>query len=184
MKEKLSELMDNELNDLDSLRLVRAMDGDRELRGTWERYNLMRAAMHKELSVVVSPDLADRIALTIAQEPPAHAVGISGTWRRPRLATLAAGMSIAASVAAVAIFTLQPLSINNGTQAPLVAQKAGSTSVSPTLVAKNSRPARQGTLNSYLVEHSEFGPSAGMNGMMSYVRIVGYSDGKPQNGDK
>ena len=29
-------------------------------------------------------------------------------------------------------------------------------------------------LNAYLVEHSEFSPTSGMNGVMSYVRFVGY----------
>jgi hypothetical protein len=35
-------------------------------------------------------------------------------------------------------------------------------------------PDVENDLNLYMVEHSEFTPTSRMNGMMSYVRIVGY----------
>lgn len=183
MKEKISELLDEELNDLEHHRLMKAMQDDREMHGVWERYHLMRAAMRNELEVMVSPNMADRVAESIRAVQPDAAHPAGRSFRLPRYARAAAGLGIAASVAVVAIFTLQPSSLSNAPESSIALQK------SPALVAvagsaKLVKTPRQGTLNSYLVEHSEFTPNAGMNGMMSYVRIVGYGNSKPQNGDK
>ena len=96
---------------------------------------------------------------------------------------IAAGLAIAASVAMVAIFTLQPLSPADAPESSLALQKSP-TAVAVSGPAKVAPAPRQSTLNTYLVEHSEFTPNAGMNGMMSYVHIVGYGNSKAQNDDK
>ena len=79
---------------------------------------------------------------------------------------------------ALAADSRQPLSPAGMPEASLALQK------SPTAVAVSGPAPRQSTLNTYLVEHSEFTPNAGMNGMMSYVRIVGYGNSKAQNDAK
>jgi sigma-E factor negative regulatory protein RseA len=185
MKEKISELLDDELNDLEHYRLMQALEDNRELRGVWDRYHLMRAAMRKELDIMVSPGLADRVGESIRADQPYRGHPAGRTAGFPRYARAAAGLAIAASVALVAIFTLQPQSLPGVPASPLAALK------SPAPVAAGDaanflKPpaARQSTLNTYLVEHSEFTPNAGMNGMMSYVRIVGYGNSKAQNSDK
>jgi sigma-E factor negative regulatory protein RseA len=183
MKEKISELLDDELNDLEHYRLMQTLEDNRELRGVWERYHLMRAALRKELDIMVSPNLADRVGESIRAHQPVMARPAGRPFRFPRYSRAAAGLAIAASVAAVAIITLQPLSPSGVPESPMALQK------SPVLAglsepAKLVKPQRQGTLNTYLVEHSEFTPNAGMNGMMSYVRIVGHGNSKPQNADK
>jgi hypothetical protein len=49
--------------------------------------------------------------------------------------------------------------------------------------ARQARPEQQNALNPYLMQHGEFTPAAGMNGMLSYVRVVGrhsaISEGTP-----
>ena len=190
MKEKISELLDDELNDLEHYRLMQALEDNRELRGVWDRYHVMRAALRKELDIMVSPGLADRVGECIRADQPSLG-RISGGQLSGKAAGLTRytrpviGLAIAASVALVAIFTLQPQSLPGMSTSPLASLQ------SPMPVAVNDpanflkTPAtRQSTLNTYLVEHSEFTPNAGMNGMMSYVRIVGYGNSKPQNGDK
>ena len=47
MKEKLSALVDNELDDLDERRVMAALEKDADLRRTWERYHLVRSALHR-----------------------------------------------------------------------------------------------------------------------------------------
>ena len=183
MREKISELLDDELNDLEHYRLMQTLEDNRELRGVWERYHLMRAAMRKELDIMVSPTLADRVGERIRAGQPDTPLTANRPFRFPGYSRTAAGLAIAASVAAVAIYSLQPLSPAGIPESSLALQK----SLTPIAVSETSKLAkapRQGTLNTYLVEHSEFTPNAGMNGMMSYVRIVGYGNSKPQNGDK
>ena len=184
-KEKISELLDDELNDLEHHRLMKVLADNREMRGVWERYHLARAVLRNELEVMVSPNMADRIGESIGTMLPDVAHPVGRPVRFPRYARVAAGLAIAASVAVVAILTLQPMSPSSVPESTIALQK----SPGPGLVAV-SGPAslvkvpRQGSLNAYLVEHSEFTPNAGMNGMLSYVRIVGYGNSKPQNGDK
>lgn len=68
LHESLSAVMDNEADDLE-LRRVLAADGESEVRATWARYQLARAAMHKEL---LEPrlDIASAVSAALADEPP------------------------------------------------------------------------------------------------------------------
>ena len=49
LQESLSAVMDNEADELELRRVLAAAGDDAELRGTWSRYQLARAVMHKEL---------------------------------------------------------------------------------------------------------------------------------------
>lgn len=176
MKQKISELLDDELPESDSPGVLRGIVEDRELRGVWERYHLIRSAMRRELGIVVSPMIADRITAVIESE---NVVPIRRRFSgiiTPRLGKLVAGLAIAASVATVAIVSLQPA--KNEVQARRVADhqvaSASLASAVPAPVAPTERAAYQDALNAFLVEHGEVTPVAGMNGMMSYVRVVGY----------
>ena len=180
MKEKISELVDNELSRLEHYRLIRTLENDHELRGVWERYHLMGTVIRNELNVMVGPTLADRIAQGIRQETPASAYSIYFTSRLPVYTRIATGMAIAASVAVVAIFALQPLPPSGAPPLQVALQSPPPAVIAPAPVAP-VQAAPQGTLNTYLVEHSEFTPNAGMNGMLSYVRIVGHGNNKRQS---
>ena len=180
MKEKISELVDNELSHLEHYRLIRTLESDRGLRGVWERYHLISTVIRNELDVMVGPAVADRIAQGIRQETPASAYSTYFTSRLPAYTRVAAGMAIAASVAAVAIFTLQPLSPSSAPSSQIALQNPPPALAAPAAV-RPVQAAPRGTLNTYLVEHSEFTPNAGMNGMMSYVRIVGHGNNKRQS---
>jgi len=177
MKQKISELLDDELTDDSSHRVLRDIAEDRELRGVWERYHLISSAIRKELNIVVHPGLADRIAATIDAETVVPMRRRLTDIATPRVAKFAAGLAIAASVAAVAIVSLQP--VKSGAPAGQLAERsAASASLTSAQATKPERAAYRNALNAFLVEHSEFTPVAGMNGMMSYVRVVGYSNDK------
>ncbi len=68
LHESLSAVMDNEADELE-LRRILAADGESETRATWARYQLARAAMHKEL---IEPrlDIASAVSAALADEPP------------------------------------------------------------------------------------------------------------------
>jgi len=48
MKEKLSALVDNELDELETRRLLTALAADEALRATWGRYHLIGAMLRRE----------------------------------------------------------------------------------------------------------------------------------------
>jgi len=165
MKENISALLDGEGTDLESERALRALGADAALRAAWERYHLASAAIRRELDVVVSPGLAGRI-----HECLRHETQIEATRRffTPRLLKFSAGLAIAASVATVSLLNLPPLV--SPSAVPIARQATGKSTVAD---ARQTPPEQRSALNPYLVQHGEFTPAAGMNGMLSYVRVVG-----------
>jgi len=177
MKENISALLDGEGNDLERERALRALGTDPVLRGAWERYHLASAAIRRELDVMVSPGLADRLHERLQHEAQEN------TGRRrlsPRVLKFTAGLAIAASVATVAILNLPPLI---SPSAVSVARNASSPAVGKNTVAdaRQTPPEQQSALNLYLVQHGEFTPAAGMNGMLSYVRVLGRDSAATDN---
>jgi sigma-E factor negative regulatory protein RseA len=177
MKEQISALLDGEGNDLERERALRALGTDPALRGAWERYHLASAAIRRELEVMVSPDLADRIHERLQNEAQEN------TARRslsPRVLKFTAGLAIAASVATVAILNLPPLV---SPSAVSVARNASSPATGKSTVAEARQTPRdqQNALNPYLVQHGEFTPAAGMNGLLSYVRVIGRDSAATDN---
>ncbi len=199
MKEQLSALVDDELSEFEERRVLQALDRDPQLRGAWQRYHLIRAALVNELDHVPSPASTERLSARLAAEP---AIRARRSIRQlPRIAT---GLAIAATVAGVAIFGLQTLSppptatrtvsiaapsasapasaVSPKPAAPLVAggRAVESGAAIQTVRSASTRwdtpePKDEHMLDVYLVQHSEFA-SAGMRGMLPpYARVVGYS---------
>jgi sigma-E factor negative regulatory protein RseA len=182
MKEQLSALVDNELDELEERRVFAALKGDATLRNIWERYHLARAALRQDLGIVVARDLAERTAQRIAAEP-----SKSAAFQRSRITRLVGTLAIAASVATIAIAGVQWF--QQPKPLPLVTVAAKAPAPAPVQVI-NSATARNDTkdstaepeavnaLTAYLVEHDEFASTAGIGGMMPYVRVVSYDNDK------
>lgn len=160
MNEKLSALMDGELSEIEERRALDEMSKDARLRTSWERYHLIRAAITRQLEIVVRPGLTDRIYSGL-EDPVVQA-------RPPVHRRLMAGAALAASVAAVALYGIQ--SLQSPLSPPLPTPLAANQVTSP------ERP--EGRLNAYLVGHNEVMPIAGMGGMLPYVRVVTYDRDK------
>jgi len=176
MKEKLSALVDNELDDLDERRVMAALEKDVDLRRTWERYHLVRSALHQDLSMFVPQDMATRVAARIGMEPANVA-----SFRRQKITRLAGTLAIAASVAAIAVTGVQW--INRPASAPLAPLAAVQTAPEKIIRAGTTHwdtkePEAESALNAFLVEHNEFASSSSIGGMMPYVRVVGYDNPK------
>lgn len=94
LKESLSAVMDNEADELELRRVLGASD-DAELRGTWSRYQIARAVMHKEL---LEPrlDIAAAVSAALANEdsPVAHQMA-RGPWRTVGRLAVAASVTLA-----------------------------------------------------------------------------------------
>ncbi len=183
-KEKLSALIDGELEELDERRMFKELAQDPELRGVWERYHLIRAAMTRQLGVLAAGGLPERIMARLETEPERAAAPL-------RFWPLAAGFAAAASVAAVAILSLQTIQPASGPTAASPARLAASVGISnSTTTVASSNPSAtvapvsaavadpEDRLNLYLVGHNEFMPTAGMGGMLPYVRVVAHTQDK------
>jgi sigma-E factor negative regulatory protein RseA len=195
MKEKLSALVDNELDELDERRVMKALENDADLRQTWERYHLVRSVMHQELEVLVPSGMAVRVAARIESEPANVA-----SFRRRKISRLAGTLAMAASVAAIAVAGVQwfnrpvtmpvPSLVTAGQSVPVntvaapVPSLAASQSAPDNFIRAGTtrwdvmEPETESTLNAFLVEHNEFASSSGIGGMMPYVRVVGYDNPK------
>lgn len=121
LHESLSAVMDNEADELE-LRRVLAADGETEMRSTWSRYQLARAAMHKEL---IEPrlDIASAVSAALADEP-AHAA-----VKPQRFAWRTMGrLAVAASVT-VAVLAGVRLYNQSDVAGPQIAQQAAKPSI-------------------------------------------------------
>lgn len=177
MKEKISALLDGEADDLERERVLRAVDSDPELSAAWERYHLLGTAIRRELEVMASPGVAQRIRAQLHDEAPLRP-GVGGLLRSRTALKLSAGAAIAATVAAVAILNLQPVLKSSP---DLVAKRPSSANGTKLADTRQARPEQLNALNPYLMQHGEFTPAAGMNGMLSYVRVVGRNNTISEN---
>lgn len=176
MKEKLSALVDDELDDLDERRVMAALEKDADLRRTWERYHMVRLALHQELDAFMPSGMAERVAARINMEP-----ANTGSFRRQKFTRYAGTLAIAASVAAIAIASVQWF--NRPVSAPVTPLAAVQPVPENIIRAGTTRwdvqqkePEAVSALNAFLVEHNEFASSSGIGGMMPYVRVVGYDN--------
>ena len=160
MKDRLSALMDGELDDRSAAEVIQALGSDREAVRAWRTYQLISDAMRQ--SRVLSEGFTARVAERLAAEPTVLAPrprvpGFQGESRKWF------ALSAAASVAAVALvgwlaFAPQP-TVAPVAQAPVVEAK-------PNIVPLPT------AANDYLLAHQGFSPRVSLQGMAPYVRTV------------
>lgn len=161
--EQISALMDGELSERELPGVLQRLRKDADLAGRWQRYHLIRDALHGTLPDHVNFDLSARIHDALRDEPVVFAPPRRKRDFRPWLRQ-AAGMAIAASVAAIAILTFQAVYDESPTMA--AKEQAAAEMVAQQPMRTDPR------LDAYLVNHNEHSVSTGMHGMLPYVRIV------------
>jgi sigma-E factor negative regulatory protein RseA len=163
MKDRLSALMDGELDDKSAAELIEALGRDREAVETWRTYQLISDAMRQ--SRLLSEGFTARLAERLAAEPAVLAPRALKPEPRRWYA-----LSAAASLAAVALvgwlaFAPQPqVGPAPVSQAPLA--QAKSPEASPPIVPLPT------AANDYLLAHQGFSPRVSLQGMAPYVRTV------------
>ena len=190
LKQKLSSLMDGE-TDNHAEHTISELITSESLRKTWRRYHLISDALNGNLPALLDWDLAGKIASEIAKEP----IPIAG-YRvvTRRFLRPAAGLAIAASVAAIAILGIQqnsdrtqertPIQLAD-TQLPQINANISSYTFPASSNAVSSQIENTGDvepnlrLNSYLVNYNEIRTSqTGVQGIIPYVRIIANDDDK------
>lgn len=169
--EQLSALVDDELTGSEHELLFRRIEQDEQIYRRLSRYQLISDALQSHLPDRVDPAFSLRMKRLLRAEP-----ALRG---HPRLAALArpmAGLAVAASVAVVAVMSLQSARQDAPDRAESVASLPapdGYLRVQDS-AAGLAPAAADRKLDVYLVNHNEYAVNRGMQGMLPYVRIVGH----------
>jgi len=178
MEEKISALMDGELDADDAASAIAQFKKADELREQWAVYHLISDILAQP--EVMPVDVTQRVNARLATEPTVLAPRPSPSSKHKPIAFAAAASIAAMAVAGwMSVHTTPPadrlqanLADNRPSPAvPLPAIHAASVSTPPPIPA--SAPAQ---INDYLMAHREFSPGAAMHGMApSYIRTVAES---------
>ena len=181
--EQISALVDDELEH-GSRFVLHALASDEAQKVTWGRYHLIGECLRGQLPAHVDMQLAVRISKVLHDEPVAQR-----SQRYQRLLRPAAGLAIAAAVAAVAVLGVRQIGSGPAATAmPPVAYNTPATTsdyqtVTVTAGPVPQQPARnysapaddaQSRLNRYLVNYNEYRANSGVQGTLPYVRIVAH----------
>jgi sigma-E factor negative regulatory protein RseA len=166
MKDRLSALMDGELDDKSAAEVIQALGSDREALRTWQTYQVISDALRQNR--VLSEGFAARVAERLKAEPTVLAPRARVPGLMPESRKWFA-LSAAASLAAVALvgwmaFAPQPPHPQNAPVAQVPAQA--------TVEAKPNIVPLPTAANDYLLAHQAFSPRVSLQGMASYVRTV------------
>lgn len=198
LNEQLSACLDGQLPPAELDLLLKRVGREAELRAAIGRYSLIGEAMRAERPAVASRDFASKVMAAVAAEPVLvqapvtrpNVVQTPATARPSRVSPAAirylrpvAGMAIAAGVAAVAVFVMQPMgqpdvvpvnaplvAANNlpAANEAMVATDAESSYVVPTSTTQSAFiPATR--LTNYVVAHSEYSSPLGRRSVLSGV---------------
>lgn len=185
-RELISALVDDETSATEQERMLELLQQDAGMQSLWNRYHLIGDALHDHVVDRRAFTLHERVWQSLEGEPTVLAP--RRHTRLPPLAKQAAGLAIAASVAALAILSVQYLKpvASGGEAGQWVQARQAAPQTSPQVVAaaaprpeeaaKNAPP--KVILNPYLVKHNEYSAASGMQGVLPYVRIVSHEDAR------
>jgi len=160
MKDKLSALMDGELDDKSAAAVIEELGRDPEAAQTWRTYQLISDAMRE--SQLLSADFTTRFSERLAKEPTVLAprAQFAGLQRAPqRWFAVSAAASVVAAVGLVGWLAFAPQPQAPAPVAQAVEQK-------PNIVPMPT------SANDYLLAHQGFSPRLFLQGMAPYVRTV------------
>ena len=159
--ERLSALMDGELDDHEVAGELSSIKADPRRETTWAAYHLIGDVLRSE--DVVVDDFTVRVHVKLDNEPTVLAP------RRPmRRTTRRIVLPLAASLCGAAVVAWLALS-NNAILSP----QDGPAS---TQMAEIADPAETHALSEYLMAHQQFSPSTARQGVVPYVRTVSAVD--------
>jgi negative regulator of sigma E activity len=176
LHEQLSALVDDELVDSEQALLLGQLGADPALRERLARYQVISDALQNHLPPRLEVGFHKSIQKALQDEPAVHveASRFAGLFKP------VAGFAVAASVAVVAVLSLQSIRSETPASTPVVA----SAPVAQDYLRAEIRAVPASTarapqsLDAYVVNHNEYAVN---RGMLPYVRLVGHEmnvDGK------
>lgn len=177
LHEQISALVDDELEEQEQALLLRQLENDAELSGRLSRFQIISDALQNHLPETLNSGFHARVQAALADEPPVQRQrsGFAGLFKP------AAGVALAASIAMVAVLSLQSTRQEGPEAVPAVASAPTHDSYIRA-AADDSVPSSEPAtvpqnLEIYLANHSEYAVS---RGILPYVRLVGH-DMNPGN---
>jgi sigma-E factor negative regulatory protein RseA len=158
--ERISELMDGELEAREAQRQLARIKQDQELARCWNTFHLIGDALRGERPL--SREISSRVATQLVNEPTVLA---PRSFAPRRAATYA--ISVAASLSAIALVVW--IAFNNPLAPTEIAKAPPAPSPAPVELA--NLPS-EGQMNDYLMAHQEFSPSTEIQGLAPYIRSV------------
>jgi sigma-E factor negative regulatory protein RseA len=164
--ERISELMDGELEAREAQRQLARLKQDQELTLCWGTFHLIGDALRGERPL--PREISNRVAMQLASEPTILA---PRSYAPKRVATYA--VSVAASLSAVALvawiaFFDNPLAPQQTAVAPPALPALTAVSSEQHLASVPS----EGEANDLLRAHTEYSPSTAIQGLAPYIRSV------------
>jgi hypothetical protein len=173
MKDRISQLMDGELDDRAAADAIQALTGeskarDSEAGDTWRMYHLISDAMRD--TPVLSAGFAARVAEKLAAEPTVLSPNRLKPQPRTWFAMPAAAAAGLAGVALVGWLAFAPQQQGGPGPAPM-AQASRISPPPPTHATPPIVPLPSSTPD-YLLAHQGFSPRVSLQGMAPYARTV------------
>lgn len=192
IKEQLSACLDGELPDRELALLLKRVGQDRDLRAALTRYGMISETIRTGSLAPISTDFAARVMARVESEPTTGTSRVSpALWRRLRPA---AGLAVAASVAALALISVQraglvpgeePVTTIADTPAPAsVLQEEPDRYVVPMNASNSSVFIPATRLTNYVVAHSEYSSPLGRRSVLSGVLAEGEAELLPEVPDE
>ncbi len=169
-EEKISMLLDNELNSAEAISLLERIEQDEQLKQIWDRYNKVSLTLKSNRYIHVDRHFSDRIKndIHLSRETlPQMRPNQNKNW----------GYALAASIVGVSFLTwtyLQTQSLPQNAIEPIALVEPIPKS-NEKLDSVHQDDALDSRLNDYLVTHNESAYSAGVQGMLPYARVVSYT---------
>lgn len=192
VNEQLSTCLDGELSAAELDLLLKRLERDPELRNALGRYTVIGEALRNTRPVVASRSFADKVMAAVEQEPVRKGAMTRRGVRTSPLLTRSlrpvAGIGIAATVAALAIFSVQragveapgPIAANEPAAASTAVVARSSDEAASYIVPTNTSqsafvPATR--LTNYVVAHSEYSSPLARRSVLTGV--LAQDDGDP-----
>lgn len=163
--ERLSALMDGELDDSEVVHELARIKSDPEREGVWNIYHMIGDTLRGE--GVSATEVAAQVGSRLANEPTVLAPKI---WKMRR-ATKRIALPIAASLCGAAVVAWLALSNNaliSTDENPVVNAIIAE---APEAV-EDAGKSESDAMSEYLMAHQQFSPSTAMQGVVPYVRTV------------
>ncbi len=170
--EKISSLIDDE-QALDNA-LIDSLLNDKEIKAKWVSYNLMSDVLNDRDQHKVDKAWFTELSEKLDKEPAILAPHVMRAFKH-KVVKQIAGLAVAASVAMVAILSVQQTQVSKTESATQIAQlpsqrALASSEIRPVTLRLNK--AAESKLNGYLVNHYEHSITGKMQGLIPYMRMV------------
>lgn len=164
--ERLSALMDGELNDHEVAGELASIKGDPRREATWAAYHLIGDVLRGE--GVEADDFTVRMHTKLDHEPT-----VLAPRRWMRRTTRRVALPLAASLCGAAVVAWLALS-NNASLSP---QESLVTAATGPQAEEITDPSETDAMSEYLMAHQQFSPRTAMQGVVPYVRTVSAANG-------